>query len=381
MAEFINIEGIKTNSKDIVQSMINYYKEAYSEGTTQINDFNEGSEIRNLLESVSLEVYELRFLIDHMVRMGYPQYAVGGFLDVVGKQYNVYRDEPVHSTGKVTFSLSEVLGFDLEIVEGTVVSTSIDYFEFQTIESVTIPAGEDNVLVNIEALDSGVDGNVQANMINYINEPILDVLSVNNAEATSGGKDGESDDSFRERIRSNVDGQNIGTTGWFKGLAMSVEGVHDVYVINNPQNQDYTVELLVNGVVKPTSNSILDEVEYTLNRDDNKIVGLRVLVSKPEYVEVNVGLDFSVQEGYNVYDVVNTVMEDLTCYFDGGVTSNNINYPGLGIGDDVIKSQLQLIIANNPGVLDYNLQFPQVNVEVVDDKASKLGRIDVTQIT
>ena len=54
---FYTIDGAEVNRGTLVQRMIDYYNSKYPD--TQITDFNEGSEIRNLLESIAVDIYHL----------------------------------------------------------------------------------------------------------------------------------------------------------------------------------------------------------------------------------------------------------------------------------------------------------------------------------
>ena len=56
---FYNIVGNEISRTILVQQMIDYYNEKLEIGETRVTDFNEGSEIRNLLESIAVDLYTL----------------------------------------------------------------------------------------------------------------------------------------------------------------------------------------------------------------------------------------------------------------------------------------------------------------------------------
>ena len=56
---FYNIIGDEISRESIVERMIDYYNQKLEIGETKITDFNEGSEIRNLLESIAVDLYDL----------------------------------------------------------------------------------------------------------------------------------------------------------------------------------------------------------------------------------------------------------------------------------------------------------------------------------
>ena len=106
----------------ILQRMINYFQGAQ----TQITDFNQGSEILNLLTSVSLTNYEIRYLIDYLLQMGYVQTAAGDWLDELGIIVNVIRNPAVQATGSLVISIPAAVSYDIDIPDGTLITCSTD---------------------------------------------------------------------------------------------------------------------------------------------------------------------------------------------------------------------------------------------------------------
>ena len=56
---FYDVNGYEVSRTNLVQQMIDYYNDKLMIGETRVTDFNEGSEIRNLLEAVAVDVYNL----------------------------------------------------------------------------------------------------------------------------------------------------------------------------------------------------------------------------------------------------------------------------------------------------------------------------------
>jgi uncharacterized phage protein gp47/JayE len=77
------------------------------------------------------------------------------------------------------------------------------------------------------------------------------------------------------------------------------------------------------------------------------------------------------------------VETNINAYFNGGRTTYQTEedepYPGLKVGDDITKSTIQLVIANTPGVLDYNLTSPAANVVTTDEEEAHLASITFTE--
>ena len=72
---FYNIVGEEINRTNLVQQMINYYALKLEVGETRITDFNEGSEIRNLLESIAVDLYYLMEDQNELSKIAFPDTA------------------------------------------------------------------------------------------------------------------------------------------------------------------------------------------------------------------------------------------------------------------------------------------------------------------
>ena len=57
--KFTSVRGEEISRNNLVKEMVDYYALKVQEGETRVTDFNEGSEIRNLLESIAVDVYYL----------------------------------------------------------------------------------------------------------------------------------------------------------------------------------------------------------------------------------------------------------------------------------------------------------------------------------
>lgn len=359
----------------IVQRMITYFQTAQSD----ITDFNTGSEVRNLLEAIGVSAYEQRYLIDFMFRMGYPHTATGVYLDMIGILVNCHRTAATKSVGGVTFTIPEAELVDIVFPVGTELYCSTDTdLTFKTTEEATITAGATEVEdVATEAVTAGTTGNVAAGKIDRLSVPIVDVEVINDSEF-EGGAPEEADIPFRIRILDAGKGNITGTVAWYKQITETVTGVHDAYVINNPGG-GADVKILVNGNVKPTPDAVMDEVEEIWYEDETKIIGgVTVEVAKPDYVVQDVEADVTLNTGYLWADVEPQLLDDIECYFQGGTTSYGELYLGLDAGANIVKSKINKILADHPGVLDYTVTLPEANITVMDFSAAQLGNITLT---
>lgn len=306
-------------------------------GETAITDFNEGSEIRNLLEAFAVGIYALLEEQHEATRIAFIQTSYGMWLDRIGELpfIDLPRVTGENAIGTVTFTLATEQESDYVVPAGTVVSDVDGFIEFTTLADATVFEGETSVNVNVECLESGIEGNLPANKITVIvsdNVVNPDLISVNNADAMVGGADYEDDDSYRARLLGNVQADGFGTLGWYSNLCENVSGVHDVLLVDDAS---YTKKVLVNGFEKPTPDSVLLDVLAELTLSDNVVLGHNFTIDKPAYTTVD--LDISL-------DVVTEQDEDmllsvLTNYFDGG-SYFLLEGEGLYINQSVGKADL-----------------------------------------
>jgi hypothetical protein len=134
------------------------------------------------------------------------------------------------ATGFITFSRPTTSNYDIPIPSGTqVVAPAISLgtgatqdITFATSESVTLRAGDLQIIAPIQSLLTGVSGNVAANTITTFGRtPILGITAVINEIPTSGGLDAETDDEFKVRFKNTVFRNLAGTYDQFLALAVS----------------------------------------------------------------------------------------------------------------------------------------------------------------
>jgi uncharacterized phage protein gp47/JayE len=118
---------------------------------------------------------------------------------------------------------------DRRIVQGTVViippNNQNPQIEFRTLRDATIPAGEDVVTnVPIVSIVAGTRSNAGINTITQFSSPPFTTATVTNTTAITDGRDVESDDDFRERIKAYSNSLARGTEN---AILSEVIGVSD----------------------------------------------------------------------------------------------------------------------------------------------------------
>ncbi len=201
---FYNIIGEEISRENILTEMINFYGLLREVGDTLVTDFNEGSEIRNLLEAIAVVIYWLMEGEDESSKTAFVSTAEGELLDMHGANPWIQqpRDLGSEATGYVTFSIPEPVTEDIVIPEDTTVVSEETGNDYVTESEIILPIGETEATVSIISATEGEDTNAKTGEINIIDDEYLDVaeLSVTNEEPVTGGTDYEEDEEYRERL-------------------------------------------------------------------------------------------------------------------------------------------------------------------------------------
>ena len=208
---------------------------------------------------------------------------------------NTPRIGELQSVTTERFTLSTTRPTSVGIPQGTRV-TEDNQIYWRTTVPASIPAGQLYVDVPIESIASGEDANgIAIGVINRLVDPIPYVQSVTNTEVSSGGRDAEKDEPYRERI-------------WQAPAGFSIAGPEDAYIywartassaiidVSARSPSAGVVEirpLLENGELP--NQALLDRVELILS--DEKIRPLTDLVEvlAPEQVDYSINLTYYVR--------------------------------------------------------------------------------------
>lgn len=341
---FYNIIGEEINRTNILNQMIGFYSLLLEVGQTKVTDFNEGSEIRNLLESVAVLGYYVMEDQNELSKIAFPDTAEGEWLDKHGANpfIKIERDTGSEATGYVVFSIPNVSTEDIVIPEETIVVSTESGLEYATDSEVIITAGELEATASATCLTEGEDGNCSENTITLIDDDYLSIseLSVNNTEAFTGGTNYEEDDEYRERLLNFVRQPDFGSLPYYQELGDNIDGVHDVLLVDTGQTNEigrpYTKEILVNGDTKPVTNELLISVLEVFSDTNNKVIDHTFLVGAPEYVELSLTVNLNV-----VNELVESeVRSVLQAVFDGGAPVDSMEFDGLHIGETLFKNNL-----------------------------------------
>jgi uncharacterized phage protein gp47/JayE len=198
---------------------------------------------------------------------------VGTDLDRFVALFGFARQQGRRATGVITFAISTPATSDLIITAGSQVlkpATSVSpAVIFRTVVSDVIYVGTTTVDIPIEAVEIGPSGNVPSNTITALVDANLQVGSINNALATSGGSTVETDGELRLRFKNTVFRNIVGTQDQYLALAISSKFANKARIIGPISRFIEYVQIANNtpGIGVTGAISVIPYSKYTYNFD------------------------------------------------------------------------------------------------------------------
>lgn len=291
-------------------------------------DLSETSPVLKILQIASYREAVLWQLLEDVYYSAFIDFATGQNLDRLVAILGIRRKRATKATGTVTFSRSAPATSDIIIPAGTRVAAD-ESVVFQTTEEVVLQQGQTSVDAAIEAVEPGSQGNVAANTITKLVDPVSGIESVNNASPTSGGSDTESDEELRYRAITYAPSAKA-TVYSIKAALLQIEGVTDVNV-----EEDFGECKVIITIAGGSDTEITNTIE------DVRPAGIQVVWRRPSIVTITVTVSITKIASYDAA----TVQANVHAAIDNYINS-------LPIGEDVVYSDLVKAILAAEGVDD-----------------------------
>ena len=375
--EFYNVTGDKVTREYLVQRMIDYFNEKYPD--SKITDFNEGSEIRNLLESISSDIYHLEYNDNLLLREAFITTASGSYLDLYGEEYGITRDIALQAQGTVTFSISEPVNYLITIPQYTRIVDTATGLYYETWTTVEIPIGETSVDCPVYSVVTGAGTNIPAGSeFLFYDQNQFTEVSITNSSAFTGGCDAETDNDYRARLIEAKTSDGFGSREYYTKLGR-VNGVHDIALVDSAA---HTAKVIVNGYQKPITDNLLALVTAQYTNEKNLVYDHSFEVAKATFTTIPLEIKMTVTD--TIQDSV--IIQILTNYFDGGIiTENNQqwNNKGCSVNSSLTNYEIMTLLEQIQGVIQvteltsdseaFNKLTPSENTVL------KLGTVTITQ--
>ena len=200
-----------------------------------LTDFNPGSVVGTLLRAVAREVTLLYGQVDQAYRRAFIDIATGAALDNVVALLGVNRQQATKARGQVTYSRRTAGTQPVVVTLGNRVADTAGR-TYVTLVDAAIAAGATSVTVDVEAVQPGPDGNVNAGTVTVMPTPPPGVSGVTNALPIAGGRPAEPDDQLRERAKHALERAGNATLNALKFAVLGVDGVDGVDVLDHARD-------------------------------------------------------------------------------------------------------------------------------------------------
>lgn len=361
--EYPDIHFVDTDTETLVNTLIQSY-EQFTGRTLYPAD-----PVRLFILWVADIIIQERVNIDFSARQNVLRYAEGEYLDSLAELFkDTYRLSPEKAKTTLRFTISMPLNTATTIPAGTRVTVDGEIV-FQTMKSLTIPAGELCGEVAAECMTEGEIGN---GFVPGQIKQLIDIFpyfeSVENVSESDGGAEEESDASFYERLRESMETfSTAGPLGAYVYYAKSASALIADVMATSPEAGEVDVRVLLSGGVLP-GEEILNAVERILNADDVRPLTDRVRVAAPETVPYDIDFTYWTQEGGAVSD--ETIAKNISA-----AVQTFKEWQGAKMGRDINPSYL-ISLLMQAGAKRVQVRSP-VDTVVADDAVALIGESTV----
>lgn len=309
-------------------------------------DKSEGNIPWDFTRPSALEKAEfVEFALNETIKLIFPQWAYGKWLDLHGEKENIIRRAANRATGilNVTGTPGTVIPSGFQFATPATLTASVI---FETSESITLNGTPDNrgqimTAINIRAVEGGVIGNVAEDTIKLMVKPLSGISYCTNPEPMTGGAEAESDEDYVIRILDamRISPSMTGCVADYIRWGREVPGVGLVIVDPEwddpslPEEFHYTdplgyrrcagaVRLIIidsNGL--PANRQIIEAVYLHIagtGDDDVKRlapIGAHVTVIAPEGLTIDISATILLKDGADIETVIKQFKKNLTRYW------------------------------------------------------------------
>lgn len=350
----------------------------------------------------------VEFSLNETIKLMFPQWAYGKWLDYHAELRNVSRKSANKAFGEilVTGVLGTLIpeGFCFATTSGLTASVL-----FQTVGEVVLQGESDeknqvSMSISVEAVLGGISGNVASDMVKIMATPLSGINYVTNLEAFSGGTAEESDDDLRERVLEAIalGSSYTGCVADYIRWAKEISGVG--YVVVEPEWNDPSLPevfhytdasgkeccagavrvIVVDDNGNPANDQILEDVYFhicgTGATDINRLspIGAHVTVIAPETIGINIKGELHLEDDQELETIITRIRSNLSDYWVQVATEAQASETGLSV---IRYVQVGAVIAKTLGVKEYDLLLvngKEENITVSQAEYPVTGEVSFT---
>lgn len=310
-----------TKTSATITNLKNLFIEMFLDKTAKVSNVADGSVVNATAFGVAKVAQKAMKDIAIKEAQIFPDTATGVYLDKAAALYGVSpRKGALGSSTYIRVSADPGTVYDT-----TVTFVSKNGIRFQADESLTV--GESGYgYVKVRSVNAGYTTNVAPNSITNVNPQPQGHIECTNEYYAIGGRDSEDDETFRIRIKNNLNVLSKNTVEYWTQVlngiddrvlkvmaaGLNEQGIYNLYIVS--QNGIFFTE--------DELGTLLEQVQGYFSLSDLNIEGKAVGISLKNidwfYVGSERGLDFRVQlqPDYDVATVRQNIQVNLTKYLD-----------------------------------------------------------------
>lgn len=304
--------------------------------TTPITNVSPGSVARAMLEIVTSELGDFYSIMDFNTSQNLLATATGNSLDLIGSLYNIQRKTLsdaaafAASLGLFYFYVNTPWNQTIVIPNGTNIYTDTttyvgQQFTYQTVGDTYLLAGHTKAWASIQPNFSSGVYTAGANTLTIIDPSFIQpsgiIVYCTNPQPIPAQTTQESDDSYRARIIAGVNTAAGGTLTSMRLTGLAINGVRDISIREAPYGLGTIEALVVTNDNQPTS-TIINTVTNVLA--SVKPAGIRMYVTQPNLLPVDVGVSLVLRTDVPGLNVTNTIQVTTNAII------NFLNAPSVG---------------------------------------------------
>ena len=340
--------------------------------SSEITDFNVGSNIRNIIATIAAEIEETYYQLQMAYLNALPLTATSTNLDTVLGGWGVNRSGACKASGIIKFERLTAATDYVVVPQGTEAATTSspyqDAISFITDADIVIDIGATAGSGYATAVEAGADGNVDEGKITTIVSTVTEIDSCTNDYVFTGGIDAEDDSAYRSRFIEFIYGQARGTPDSIENGAKTVTGIIATKLYeNDPSAGACKLYVAISG--GQPSASLVTQVQSVID-GYYRPAGVTVTVIGATNLLVNISATITMDTGLNAYDLRETCEAELYAYL---ATKT--------MGEDVLQAEVIKVLMDVTGVINVTnllLNSVDADLEVDPTEVAKAGAFTLT---
>lgn len=308
----MSVEFEKELGTQSFDDIVEYTLQAIIQKNAGISNVNPGSVMRTLVEVFAESEDIANYYLEYVYRCMDIDNCYGEELDRAVKILGLVRETSKAAVGEITLSTGDSPAeYDIEIPYGFIVSTrpnrdgEVTEFYISDTQRV-LQAGESEIKVAVTCTEPGLVY-IPAGAIDVMSQSLQGINSIVNEHAINGGRDDESDEEFRERIKNVRETFGKCTNEALEAAVDQVSGVTKSRVMDMYKGVGTTGIIVVTDTVPPPQ-SVQNEIYSVVQAVKASGIEAFIIYSNVRDVDIDIvitGVELSDEDYTAIADAIN----------------------------------------------------------------------------